>query len=312
MALFSKKQASVPRRRQQQANDAVKDTQATSTANYTFRRNRTITGSASSNVTGVSEANAQLQSPRTQAHQLARRRRHLGSLFLIVLLSAGALALLISQFTAQVTVRASDITIQLDGVYEKVIQEYLSDHPVERLRFMTDQAELAKYVRSKTPEVSDIHVDGGAGFGKSAFTVTLRTPIAGWSVGGEQKYVDTHGVSFDRNYFKAPAVQIVDNSGIPAQAGQAVASNRFLGFVGLVVGQAKQYGYTVTQVVIPERTTRQIQLRLDGVGYPVTVSIDRGAGEQMEDMSRSIKWLKEHNVSPAYLDVRVEGKAIYK
>ncbi|MDX2776163.1 hypothetical protein PV379_02190 [Streptomyces caniscabiei] len=246
------------------------------------------------------------------AHDLSRKRKHLGALFFGTVICAAGLFFLISQFTAGVTVKANDITMQLDPIYETTIQGYLSERPVERLRFLLNEAELNRYLQSKTTEVSGVRVEGMAGFGKSSFILTMRAPIAGWSVAGQQRYVDATGVSFDRNYYKAPAVQIIDKSGIPAQPGQAVASNRFLGFVGRMVGQAKRFGYTATEVIIPERTTRQVQIRVEGVTFPTIVSIDRGAGEQMEDMARSIQWLKAHAVTPEYLDVRVSGKAFYK
>lgn len=311
MALFSKKQPDAPRRRQRPSEAPLNATVPVQD-HYTFRRNRTLTGSASSHVASASEGAGQLKSPRVQAHDLARKRRHLGTLFLGVLLCALGVFFLIAQFTAGVRVVADDVTMQLDPIYESTIQEYLSERPIERLRFMLNESELNGYLQAKAPEVAKVHVEGFAGFGSSSFVVSMRTPIAGWSVDGQRRYVDALGVSFDRNYFKTPAVQIVDKSGIPAQSGRAVASNRFLGFVGLVVGQAKQQGYTTTEVIIPERTTRQIQLRIKDVAFPIIVSIDRGAGEQMEDMARSIRWLKGHSVTPEYLDVRVSGKAFYK
>jgi len=140
----------------------------------------------------------------------------------------------------------------------------------------------------------------------------MRTPIAGWSMNGKQQYVDSSGVSFGRNYYPAPSVQIVDNSGIQVAAGQAVASNSFLGFVGQIVGLAKTRGYTTTQVVIPSATTRQIELKLKDIAYPVKFSVDRPAGEQVEDMTNAIEWMKRHNLTPQYVDVRISGRAFYR
>ena len=136
--------------------------------------------------------------------------------------------------------------------------------------------------------------------------------MLGGVIRGVQQYVDASGTSFLRNHFATPKVQIVDNSGIQVEAGQAVASNQFLGFVGRVVGLSNAQGHTVTQVIIPQNTTRQIELRLQDVGYPIKLSIDRPAGEQIEDMSRALGWLKGRNLNPGYLDVRVSGRAFYK
>jgi hypothetical protein len=197
-------------------------------------------------------------------------------------------------------------------VYEEVLQSYFAAHPAERLRFMLNETSLNDYMHAQSPEVASIEQVGSAGFGKSSFKLTARKPIAGWSIRGSQQYVDASGTAFERNYYNSPGVQIVDKSGAQVESGHPVASNRFLGFVGLAVGQAKTQGYTVTQVIIPSGVTRQIELRLDGVGYPVKLSVDRSAGEQAEDMARSIRWLQGQGKTPEYLDVRVEGKAFYR
>jgi hypothetical protein len=312
MPLFSKKQSTAPRRRQQSRTDQNQDRNVSAEQQYSFRRNRTLTGSASSNITSANESKAQMKSPRVQAHDLVRKRRHLGMILFMTSVFAGALLILISQFTAKVSIRAQDITMQLDPVYEHVIQEYLSRRPAERLRFLLNLSELNAYLQASAPEVSSVAVSGATGFGESNFTLTMRAPITGWSVRDGQQYVDATGTPFKRNYFAAPSVEIIDKSGVQIDSGQAVASNRFLGFVGLVVGLSRQDGYTVTQVIIPERTTRQVQLRLEGVSFPIKFSVDRRAGEQVEDMVRALKWLRARDFNPEYLDVRVGGKAFYK
>jgi hypothetical protein len=314
MGIFSKKQTSqTPGRRRNAAILGQRATDASLSERYTFRRNRTLTGSASSQVTSLNETGAQLKSSRVQAHELLKRRRHLRAVLFLILLIAGGLSLLIWQFTASVNVRAEgETTLQLDRSYEETIQEYLGRRPIERLRFLTNEADLLEYLHANVPEIEAITIEGSTGFGRSSFVIRLRQPIAVWTINGREQYVDETGTAFSRNYFAAPSVKIVDNSGIRVESGQAVASNRFLGFVGRVVGHAKTNGYTVKQVIIPSGTTRQIELRLDGVEYPVKFSIDRPAGEQAEDMARGLRWLTTNNKKPAYLDVRVSGKAYYR
>ena len=311
MAFFSKKQPSNPPRRQSVANEQ-RPTGGELEQRYAFKRNRTLTGSASSHVVSTSESKAQIKSPRVQAHHLARKRRHIGGLLLLTILGCASLFALISQFTADVHVKTDDNSIVLEDVYEKAIQKYLSQQPAERLRFLLNKNHLQDYLQSVTPEIKSINTIESDGFGASIIQVTMRTPIAGWSMNGKQQYVDSSGVSFGRNYYPAPSVQIVDNSGIQVAAGQAVASNSFLGFVGQIVGLAKTQGYTTTQVVIPGATTRQIELRLKDIAYPVKFSVDRPAGEQVEDMAASIEWMKRHNLTPQYVDVRISGRAFYR
>lgn len=313
MSRFSKKQPDLPRRRQNGASStSERATERSLDQRYAFRRNRTITGSASSHVASTSESNAQLKSHRVQVHELAQQRRRIGGVLALVLLGVLVLSGLVSQFTAQVIVRTSDVTQALDPVYAKAVDTYLSRQPIERLRFIQRADALNEYVQSVAPEVASIQVDGFAGIGKSLYIVEMRRPIAGWSIRGTQQYVDASGTSFAKNHYTRPLVQIIDNSGIQVEVGQAVASNQFLGFVGRVVGLANAQQYTVTQVIIPQGTTRQVELRIKDVVYPIKLSVDRPAGEQVEDMTKSIAWLRSRNVTPQYLDVRVSGRAYYR
>jgi len=311
MAIFSKKQKDSPRRRQTPGT-TERASESELEQRYAFKRNRTLTGSASSQVMSTGESKAQLKSARVQAHDLTRQRRHIGGLLTLVILGSLVLYSLISQFTAGVTVKTDDSSVVLDDTYEKAIQTYLSQQPAERLRLLLNIDHLTEYLQTVTPEIKTVNAVSASGLGVSSFEVTMRSPIAGWSINGKQQFVDVSGTPFGRNYFPSPSVQIIDKSGIQVAAGQAVASNSFLGFVGQVVGLAKASGYTTTQVVIPSGTTRQIELTLKDVKYPVKFAVDRPAGEQVEDMAVGIAWMAAHNQNPAYLDVRVSGRAFYR
>lgn len=278
-----------------------------------FRRNRTLTGSSSSRVAAPSEQKADMKSPRVHSHILIRRRRHLGLMLMGALAACGVLVSLLWQFTATVQVQASpDVSLQLNASYQRAIQEYLGKQPIERLRFKLDQKRLTEYVQATAPEVYSVRATSTATPGTSLFQLVMRMPVAGWNINGKQRYVDGSGVSFERNYFSAPVVQIVDRSGVQVAAGQAIASNRFLGFVGRTVSVASTYGLSVEQIIIPSGTTREVDVKVAGSAYVVKFLIDRPVGEQVEDMARSIAWLKANNVTPEYVDVRVSGKAYYR
>lgn len=281
---------------------------------YAFRRNRTLTGSSSSRVASSSEGNAQLKSPRVHAHHLALQRRQVGILLSMIIMISLSLYLLISQFTADTLISIKNVpqSASLQTRYDPIIQEYYGQHPIERLRFLTNMHDFVGFVQSKAPEVRSITVEPASTFATSQFVITPREPITGWTIDGTQQYVDAHGTAFSVNYFEAPPVQIVDNSGVPVTRGQAVASNRFLGFVGRLVGFSQQRGYVVEQVIIPTGTTRQIDLKIKDIPYLVKCSIDRPAGEQAEDLDRSIKHLQQRGMTPGFIDVRVSGKAFYK
>ena len=318
MALFSKKSKEVPRRRRAaeiQANEARQEVAERSwlSQNTTFRRNRTLTGSLSSQVTSANELQSDLKSPRTHAHDLAKQRRKVSGVLGIVVACGVFLAALLYEFTAVPAVTATDGSVALQKArYQDAVDEYLGRHPIERLRFLLDRQRLNDYIQHKLPEVSSITPEGMAGFGASNFSVAVRKPLVGWLIGSTQYYVDDSGVPFQINYYETPRVRIVDQSGVQQASGTAIASSRFLNFVGRSVSVANDYNLNVEQAIIPAGTTRQIALKVQSHAYPVKLSLDRPVGEQIEDMQRAIAYLDSKKLTPQYVDVRVSGKAFYK
>ena len=309
MNLLHKKQQSkvVPRRRLNTDNDRLP-------SSNTFKRNRTFIGTTSSKLDSV-KIGINVESSRTHVHNLASKRRKALSIFIVSVLSAIFLWTLISNFTATVVISNSNTSILKpinDPKYSKVIQEYFEMNPLSRFRFFLNQEALSSYVSSQISEVEAVSLKDMAGIGMTNVDVKMRTPVAGWKIDNKQYYVDSKGVPFEQNYFADPIVQIVDNSGATLQTGSASVSKRFLGFVGLIVSLAQQSGYTVTEAILPANTTRELEIKLKDINLLVKLSIDRSAGEQVEDMSRAIKYFVSNNRMPSYIDIRVSGKAFFK
>ncbi len=309
---WSSKRDETPRRRQLNANKAAEQ-KAEQAGKTLFRRNRTLVGSLSPSVSSASELQGDLRSPRAHVHHLTAHRRRLTSILLVVVVSAGVLTWLLYEFTAGITVvpDRSSIIVQQDR-YKHAINDYLGMHPIERLRFVLNEDQLTKYLHQAVPEVEAVTVSGSAGFATSQFNMTFRQPIAGWLIGSKQYYVDKYGVAFQQNYFDQPSVKIIDQSGVPQTTGTAVASGRFLRFVGRTVDLARAGGLTVEQAIIPIGTTRQVEIKVTGRAYPIKLSLDRPVGEQVEDMQRAIAYFDSKQQSPQYIDVRVSGKAFYR
>jgi hypothetical protein len=293
-----------PRRRS--SSDFVRTPAAPEQLNQ-FRRNQTLSGIKKPETPEVSE--------RTRMHNLAHRRRRVGAIFTLVLIIIVILGALLSQFTGSVAVTGSSAVLSRSvqpAPYQKAINDYLAIHPVERLRFALNENALSTYVSSVLPEVSHVQLSTTTGIVQSDFTLTFRKPVAGWQINGNQYYVDESGVVFQNNYYATPTVQIVDQSGASPEQGSVVASSRFLSFVGKVVSDAAGQGsLTVTQAILPAGTTRELEIQLQGVQPLVKLSIDRGAGEQVEDAVRSINYLKTNGISAQYIDVRVAGRVVY-
>jgi len=291
----------IPRRRR--TDEATVEQPRSSTQ---YRRNQTLSG-----VNRTSMADT----PRGQAHQLTVQRRKVGGIFAIVLVTVILLAILLSQLMAEVSVTSStkQLTSSFKGEnYEKAINNYLGLHPAERLRFALNEPALSTFVSAALPEVQSIKISGVKDIVDTEFTITFREPVAGWQINGKQFYVDAAGVVFETNYYGVPGVQIVDESGVSPEEGTTVAGSRLLGFLGKVVAQAGERGYQVTQAILPAGMTRELDIQLKDIPSRVKLSTDRGAGEQIEDMSRALIYLKSKSLNPGYVDVRVSGRAAYK
>lgn len=314
MKFLSSKQPDVPRRRQQtSASSSVPEhRQALDSGSEIFRRNRTLTGSLSSKVSSAAnESSSHLKSARVHAHELTEYRRRIGGILFVVALVLALLLFLLWQFTATIKILTPNLGQPVTSApYETVIQKYYAEHPFERFRFAVNQTHLTQFVQESLPEVQSVKLTS-AGFMHGAASLTMRQPVAGWKIGTAQYYVDAQGVSFTHNYYPSPAVQIIDHSGVPLESGKAIASNRFLSYVGRTVALAAAQKLTVEQVVIPAGTTRQLELRIKGVSYPAKLVIDRPVGEQVEDMARAIAYFSRKQQTPKYIDVRVSGKAFY-
>lgn len=305
-----------PRRR---LSDGVASTEAPESGSddsYLFRRNQTITGSRSPHVASANERDAQLRSPRSTAHALHRRRRSLFSWLLLSLAVVAGCLVILYQYSAEVRVglegQVSALEEQQQQRYQDVIQDYLSRHPGERLRWWLNRQQLADYLQQhEASEVADVVDARRSGLGVTTFTLKMREPLASWTVDGREQFVDASGTIFARNYYNSPAVQIIDESGVQTDDARTVASGRFLSFIGQSIGYMNRFQVPAHAVVIPPQTTRQLQLQLAD-GMRIKFSIDRPAGQQAEDAARAVRYFQGQGTAVEYIDVRVSSKAFYK
>jgi hypothetical protein len=248
-------------------------------------------------------------------HHLSNLRRTLLGYFAAVSIVSFGLYILVSQLVATTVptlVGIGPAPEEDATAYSNAVEEYYAARPVERFRFLLNDEALLSHVQSSRPEVRAIAVEPGSGLGEASLVVTARQPIARWAIDGASQYVDGDGMVFARNYFDDPTLQIVDNSGLPASSSRLVTSNRFLGFIGRVVAKSSQSGLDVSKVTIPALTTRQVAVTLEGEATEYKLSVDRSAGNQVEDISRIHRYLATNKLNPGYVDVRIAGKAFYR
>ena len=146
------------------------ETDAPSRSQSTFRRNRTLTGSASSHVASGNELYAEFQSPRAKVHHLARIRRRLGFLLTIVCLAGVALYLVVSQLIAHVQINVTQNALLNEATkqaYSARLDEYYASRPLERLLPLLKKEELYAFMTAKYAEIKtlDIKETGEPGYG---------------------------------------------------------------------------------------------------------------------------------------------------
>ena len=89
-------------------------------------------------------------------------------------------------------------------------------------------------------------------------------------------------------------------------------SERARSYIEQLEQDVADLGYKVTRVTLPTGTSRELYVDLEGVEWFFKVTVDRDAAVTAEDMERMVRYLRERDLKPGYVDVRVEGKAFYK
>ena len=196
--------------------------------------------------------------------------------------------------------------------YQQSITNYLNNHPFERFSFLLQPQDLATAVMHDQPQVQSVTFLRDWYGGNTSFSINLRTPLLVWKTANKKFYVDSSGIAFTYNHFAEPTLEVTDQSGLPPDQSGAVASSRFIRFLGTLVGAVNTYGKgTVNSVVIPA-ATRQVDIKLHGREYPIKTNTDRDPLQQAEDIASTLKYLDGRSITPQYIDVRVAHKAYYK
>lgn len=96
------------------------------------------------------------------------------------------------------------------------------------------------------------------------------------------------------------------------ETGRGDISTRMKEYISRLEQDFQDLGYTITRVTLPAGTSRELYVDLAGVDGYFKVNIDRDAAVSAEDAERMIRYLREREIKPEYVDVRIAGKAYYK
>lgn len=281
-----------------------------------FRRSRTLTGTASSNVSSANEPRSQLKSLRLKEHELKKHRRLLIVGLMGLILLSGLCVWLLDQYIVTIdTITTNQTLVRPLAInsYRAVIEEYLDSRPAERFHFLLNKTRFNDYIKIKVPEVSSIELTNGKGLVATNAVVTLRSAVAVWQVKDVKYYVDASGMTYQNNYFTTPVVSVKDESGITPETTALVASTRLLRFLGQTVSGLNAAGLgTVTSVTIPGGTLRELDIAFNNRPYRIKTQMDRDAVGQVADAVAALRYLDSKKITPEYVDVRVSGKAFYR
>ena len=103
-----------------------------------------------------------------------------------------------------------------------------------------------------------------------------------------------------------PTVEVIDEDGT------GYVTDRIKSVVGMLEEDFSELKYKVKKAVVPTKTTREIDVYLEGVKPYFKIHLDRNTAESAEDAVRMIEYLKKENIEPSYVDVRIAGRAYYK
>lgn len=251
-------------------------------------------------------------SHRLAMHQLLSRRRRLRFHLTWLLLCLAVVGVLIMQFMATVRVVTPAATpASHTERYQQIVESYLASRPVERFRFMLRTDDLRAFFLEKAPEVHTIRLEGG-GAATAVAKLTFRRPVVQWSSGDTRYFVDEHGVTFKKAFGASPAIVVKDESGIPTSNGQEVINRQALSFMGQVVAECRERQLTVSEIILPEHSVRQVLISLQGKPYKLKMTVDRSAKAQVEQAAKAVQFVAARQLVPSYLDVRVDQRVFYK
>jgi len=283
---------------------------------YTFRRSRTLTGTTSTKVAATAEHRSQLKTPRLQVHELQQERARV--LKLLLGLSGGALVLVwliatyIGSFVILYAQQPRTTAQPVLAGYQRSLQDYFASRPLQRFGFALDANQLQDFMRTQHSELANFTISRQWYGGGVQFVAAFRKPLLVWQTGGTRLYVDDQGIAFRYDMYGTPLVSVEDQSGIAPDVGTSVVSQRFIKFLGRMVGAVNKADKgQVSSIIIPA-STREVDLKLQGREYPIKTEIDRDPLQQAQDIVVALNYFDAHSVKPQYIDVRVSGKAFYK
>ena len=111
---------------------------------------------------------------------------------------------------------------------------------------------------------------------------------------------------------KEPETKYEIKAEIVDEDNRGQTSTRVKNYIALLEQDLQDLGYTITQVTLPSGMSRELYIDLLDQEPYLKVNTDRDTAVTAEDADRVLRYLREKDLHPAYIDIRVDGKAYYK
>lgn len=129
---------------------------------------------------------------------------------------------------------------------------------------------------------------------------------------GVLAYVTGKNAMMEYETSKVQEEEYVIKAKIVDEDNRGQISTRTKNYIAQLEQDMRDLGYTITQVVLPTGTSRELYVDVEGVETYLKVNTDRDTAVTAEDADRVLRYLEEKDLTPAYADIRVEGRAYYK
>ena len=173
-----------------------------------------------------------------------------------------------------------------------------------------DEARLSRDMLKLDPSIKSAQASLRWPHGVSV-KVALKLPSLGWTTGNQSYLLDHDGTIIGPLPTGQTLPVVIDQSNLPVQLGQRVASPQFVSFVKDISTTMASLKLGPTKLTVKDTTLDLYATTTPG--YAILFDTTRPAIAEAADLQTILQALAAQKKQPAeYIDVRIVGKAYYK
>lgn len=231
-----------------------------------------------------------------------QRRLLLAAVVLALVAWGLARAFAVTSITVEPAVRQTSVA--------KALRAAMDGRPWQDNLLTLDAGSLARALVADDPSLRAVTITRRWPHGL-AVTAEEKVAAIGWQSAGTTYVLDRSGTIIGPAASSGHLLVVQDDSNLPVQPGRQVATPRFVDFCQQLEEQIPNTGLKLTKLEVHD-TTFDLYATTDK-GYQLIFDTQRPAGEEIGDLTTTLRALAAQHKSPAsYIDLRVAGRAYYK